>query len=431
MMKIKKGFFTLLLLGNFSISNAQRSLMNYIDSAKINSPLIKDNQNQTEANRLEIERLKAQFTKPQVGLNGNYFFAPILSTDNNKTSLELNSKGAQKYYGYDLGLSNGGLYQGLVTITQPLFYQERYKAYEEQANISTQMNQNNIKLAVHDIEKFVTDQYILCLLDLNQTRYAQDMVELLEQQRVIVQKLVSSALLKQSDYSLLNIEYKNFEEQLLLSRANYRKDVMDLNILAGINDTSLVAIDTLVLAPHIDASSFASQYLEGFRLDSLNLAVSQKIFETRYKPQVNVFANSGLNTSNISTVPRRFGVGAGVSVIWNFYDGKQKDITRRKTAILLNSVSSYRDNFLSVNEVRKNKFITELGSYKERAALLQQQLSDYQSVINSYRRELLSGQQTVINFINTIRNMALIQRDYALLQTNQLLLINAYNYWNW
>lgn len=430
-MKLRILFFNLLLLATISVSYAQRSLNNYIDSAKRNSPLIKDNRNQSEANRLEIERLKAQFTKPQIGINGEYFFAPIVSTDNNKTTLQLNSKGAEKYYGYDLGLSNGGLYQVMITATQPIFNQDRFKTYEEQATVNNLVIENNIRLASHDIEKFVTDQYILCLLDIQQTKYASDMVNLLEQQRTIVQKLVSSALLKQSDLSLLNIEYKNFENELITSKANYRRNLMDLNILAGINDTSLATLDTLVLTPHIEATSLASQYLERFRLDSLNLAVSQKIFETRYKPQVNLYANSGLNTSNISTIPRGLGVGAGVSVIWNFYDGKQKDITRRQTSFLLRSVSSYRDNFLSVNEVRKNKFITELSSYNERAALLQQQLNDYQSVINSYRRELLSGQQSVINFINIIRNMGLIQRDYALLQTNQLLLINAYNYWNW
>lgn len=429
-MKLKSIFFGLFLLTTTSVVHAQRALQDYLTAAQQNSPLIKDNQNLSKVNQLEVERLRAQFTKPVIGLNANYNFSPIIATDNN-TTIELNSKGSQKYYGYDLGLTNGGLYQGLVTVTQPLFYSERYKAYEEQANIYSQVNQNNIKLAVHDIEKYVIDQYILCLLDLQQSKYAEDMMNLLRQQKVIVQKLVAAALLKQSDQNLVNIEYGNFENLLMLNRANYRRNLMDLNILAGINDTSLVLLDTVYLTPRTDISSFSSQYLQRFRLDSLNLTATQKVFETRYKPQVNVFANSGLNAANISTLPRRFGVGGGVSLIWNFYDGKQKDITRRKTNLLLQSVNSYRDNFLAINDVRKNKFLAELNSYNERGALLQQQLKEYQSVIDSYRRELLSGQQSVINMINTIRNMGIVQRDYSLLQTNQLLLINAYNYWNW
>lgn len=429
-MKLKSIFFGLLLLFTTSTLYAQRSVQDYIEAAQQNSPLIKENENLSKANQLEVQRLKAQFTKPAIGLNANYNFSPILSTDNG-TALVLNSKGAKNYYGYDLGLSNGGQLQGLVGISQPLFYTQRFRAYEEQANIYGQINQNNIKLAVHDIEKYVVDQYILCLLDLRQSKYAEEMVNLLGQQRVIVQKLVSNALLKQSDLGLVDIEYTNFQNQLAFNRANYRRNLMDLNILAGINDTTTILLDTLILYPRADVSSFSSAYLQRFYLDSLNLTATQKVFETRYKPQVNIFANSGLNAANFSALPRRFGVGGGISLIWNFYDGNQKAITRRKTNVLQQSVAVYRDNFLAVNDVRKNKFLTELNSYKERGVLLQQQLREYRSVINSYKKELLYGQQSVINFINTIRNMGIVQRDYSLLQTNELLLINAYNYWNW
>lgn len=430
-MKLKSIFFVSFLFIASSVLHAQRSLQEYINAAQQNSPLIKNNQNLSKANQLEVERLKAQFTKPQVGLTGNFLFAPILATDDNAASLQLNSKGADKYYGYALGATNGGQYQGLVTITQPILNQERYKTYAEQANINSRINENNIKLAGHDIEKFVTDQYILCLLDLQQSNYATDMMNLLLGQREIVKKLATSSLVKQSDFSLINIEYKNFETLLATNKANYRRDLMDLNILAGIGDTALVQLDTLVLTLRNNYASVTSQYEDRFRLDSLNLDATQKVFETRYKPQVNLFANSGLNAVSFSNIPRRFGVGAGVSVVWNFYDGKQKEITQRKTKYLMQSIASYRENFLIQNDVRKNKFLTELNSYQERSALLQEQLNDYQQVINSYKKEILFGQQSIINFTNVIKSMAVVQRDYLLLQTNRLLLINAYNYWNW
>lgn len=430
-MQFKLYLSGLFLLIAISVLHAQRSLQNYIEAAKQNSPLIKDNRNLSKVNQLEVERLRAQFTKPQIGLTGNFLFAPILSTYNGNTTLALNSKGADKYYGYDLGASNGGQYQGLIAITQPILNQERYKIYAEQANISRRINQNNIKLAAHDIEKFVTDQYILCLLDLQQSNYASEMMNLLTGQKEIVKKLANNSLVKQSDFALINIEYKNFESLFAISKANYRRDFMELNILAGINDTTLVLLDTLVLAIRYDNASIASQYEERYLLDSLYIDASQKVFETKYKPQVNVFANSGLNALNISTIPRRFGVSAGLSVIWNFYDGKQKAISRSKSKYLLQSVASYRDNFLVQNDLRKYKFMTELNSYKERSVLLQEQLNEYMQVIDSYKKEMLFGQQSVINFTNVIKSMSAVQRDYLLLQTNRLLLINAYNYWNW
>jgi len=73
-MRLKFLFLFCLLSSITLVLNAQRSLSDFIDSAQRNSPLIKDNQNQSKANLLEIERLKAQFTKPQVGITGNYLF---------------------------------------------------------------------------------------------------------------------------------------------------------------------------------------------------------------------------------------------------------------------------------------------------------------------------------------------------------------------
>ena len=46
---------------------AQRDLSFYVEQAKINSPLIQDNRNQSEAAHLEIDRLKAFYTKAQIG----------------------------------------------------------------------------------------------------------------------------------------------------------------------------------------------------------------------------------------------------------------------------------------------------------------------------------------------------------------------------
>jgi len=106
-----------------------------------------------KVNELEAKRLKAIYTKAQIGITANYLFAPIIATDNNKTVFEPNSSGAVNYYGYDLGASNGGEYRAMVNVTQPLFGAEKYKTAAEQVNVETRINENNTKLTTHDIEK--------------------------------------------------------------------------------------------------------------------------------------------------------------------------------------------------------------------------------------------------------------------------------------
>ncbi len=130
---------------------AQEDLVFYIDQAKTNSPLIQDNKNQSEAARLEIDRLKAFYTKAQISVSGNYQFSPIISRDNGQSDFVLNPEAAEKYSGYDLAASNGGVYQGFVNYTQPIFNETRFKASAEQALVGAQINENTMQLTSHDL----------------------------------------------------------------------------------------------------------------------------------------------------------------------------------------------------------------------------------------------------------------------------------------
>ncbi|TWI81132.1 outer membrane protein TolC [Lacibacter cauensis] len=426
--KMQKLILALLLLAT-NICFAQNNLSYYTTAAKQNSPLINDNKNQSKANQLDAERLKALYTKPQIGVTANYLFSPIISTDNNKTSFEPNSNGATNYYGYDFAATNGGTYQALLNVTQPLFNGQRYKTASEQLTVTSQINQNNSKLTEHDIEKIVTDQYILCLQDNKQTDYAEAMVKLLEDQKDVLKKLVESSIYKQSDLTLLNIEHQNYLAQLTNFKATYRRDLMDLNILCGINDTALVQLQNTNLTLNSTVSN--SMFLEKYHLDSLNLIAQQKAFELKYKPQVSLFANTGLNAVYAPTIPKRFGISAGLTFTYNFFDGNQKSINRNKTQVLEQSVSFYKSNFITQNTVRKSKILTELQSYTDRISIAEQQLKDYKVLLNSYKKEILSGQLSIINYTMVLKNMATAQRDYTLLFSQQQSLINAYNYWNW
>ena len=63
---------------------------------------------------------------------------------------------------------------------------------------------NNIHLEKHQLERTVTEQYILCLLDKKQIELADSTGNILTQQENIVRKLVESGLAKQSDLHLLD-----------------------------------------------------------------------------------------------------------------------------------------------------------------------------------------------------------------------------------
>jgi outer membrane protein TolC len=409
--------------------NAQNTFEYYLEKAKLNSPLIADNKNQSKANQLEAERLKAQYTKAQLNVTANYLFTPIINRDNGDSRFEANSNGAEKYYGYDLAASNGGQYQALLTLTQPLFNTTRYQTFAEQSLIASQVNENNVRLSVHDVEKAVGDQYILCLLDKQQWQFTDSLVQILEGQQAIVKKLTQSGLMKQSDLSLLTIELQGQRNARINFLTTYKRDLLDLNVLCGISDTSFVVLPELNLSLNPDTTT--SHFLAKYTLDSLNLRAQQKVFELKYKPVVSAYANGGLNAVYAPTIPSRLGVGAGLSFTWNIFDGHQRNINEQKTNALLRSVSTYKNYFNVQNNVRKERIAKEIQGLDQRLQILQEQLAEYTTLMTYYKKELMQGQLPVINYINVLKTQTASKRDLLILQTNRLLLINLYNYWNW
>ncbi|WP_162550335.1 TolC family protein [Hymenobacter nivis] len=410
-----------------------RNLDFYLVQARDNSPLTHEIRNQGQAAQLETERLRAFYTKATGTLVANYTFVPVLSQDNGRTQLSYSADAnSNRYVGYDLALSNGALYQGYAQVTQPLFSQKRFEAYAQQAQGLALSQQNLARLSLHDLERFVGDQYILCRQDLDQLSYVRELLDILGRQRLLVQKLVDASLLKRSDYLLLNIEVETQQIFLNTYRTAYHRDLLNLNVLCGIGDTSEVALAPTELSlrgqgPLVGLSGFTERY----RLDSLVLMANQRVFETRYQPLVSAFANSGLNAVALSDIPRRFGASAGLSLSMYLFDGHQRQFSRDRTSVLLETTRAYQRNFATVNPVRQQQLLYELRQIEGRQRLARAQIASYRQVLDSYKRETIAGQLSVIFYVQVLKNYAVAARDLVLLENNRLLLVNLYNYWTW
>jgi hypothetical protein len=407
---------------------AQYDLQTYIQAAKENSPFIKDNKNQSEATKIEVERLKALYTKPQVGITAGYLLAPVVSQDNGKTTLLLNPENPNKYFGQETALTNGGLYQALIGVNQPLFMQSKFKVIADEAMINTKANDNNILLTNFELEKIITDQYLLCLQDLNKINFLKKYISLLNEQKDLVTKLVNGSVFKLSDVTLLNIEMQSQLISLQTIQASYKKNLMDMNTIAGITDTAYHEVNATTL--QLSAANNSSSFIQKYSLDSSILTAQQRVFELRYKPQWNVFANGGLNASYISTLPRRIGVTAGITYTKTLFDGRQREINQRRTATLLKTAQAYKENFINQNTIRRNNLLEQIKAIDQRGSLTEAQVKEYDKLLGYYKQELIRGQLSVINYVNTIKSAIALENEFIIMQTNRQLLINTYNYWN-
>jgi len=413
------------LLIVFKITNAQQRNLNFfLEKAKITSPLIQKNKNDTKIIELDLKQTERILKNPEINLESNVLFAPIITHTNNTNRLDITSAGADNYSGYDLGITNGGQYQAFVSLKQPLLGSMNYKVYSQKSDISHKQNENSTTMTIHEIEQLVGYQYILCLKS-----KAQIVQKQLDEQLSIMKKLVEQAVYKQSDLMLLQIERQNLELSNKSFEDDYKNNMYDLNLLCGIKDSAEVDIQYLNLQLKPESLS-DSQFLASYKLDSLGIIADQSISELKYKPQLSAFANAGLNAVNVPTF-NRLGFSAGLTFSLNLYDGNQRKLEKEKSSMNINTLQFEKNHFITQREINKDKIKSQLKSLDERRLILENQLSQYDKLYKVYENELSQGLVSVMDFKNLLKDITTKKQDYLLQEMEKQLLVNSYNYWNY
>jgi outer membrane protein TolC len=311
---------------------------------------------------------------------------------------------------------------------QPLLSGSKYKTYVNKADISRQINENSITLTIHELEQVVGYQYLLCLRSLKEAENSLSLIRDLEEQYALIQKLVENGVYKQTDLMLMQIELENYNLEYKGYQAEYISNLYDLNLICGISDTIVVGLQDIEFK--INPETVAkSGFLTGFRLDSLNILSDQAVNELKYKPQLDLFADAGLNAVYLP-YPRRLGLSAGMAFSWNIFDGHQKNIQREKSAVNLQTLEFRKNKFMTQNEISRNKILSQLNLVEERIMLNEMQSGKYKHLAGAYSKELSLGEASVMDFKNLLKDIAAKNRELLQLRMEKQFLINSYNYLN-
>jgi len=428
--KVKKIAICLLLItSDLLIINAQtRDIGYYLGHAKENSPLINQSNNEKKIISLDLQQMNRILYKPEINVISGFTFSPVISRDNNDGGFHLVSEGATDYIGHDLALTDGGQYQALVSMRQPLLSGSKYRAYENKADISQQINENNITLTIHELEQVVGYQYLLCIRSLKEAENSLSLIASIKEQYALIKKLVENGVYKQTDLMLMQIELENYNVEYEGYRAEYISNLYDLNLICGISDTTIVGLRDIEFEIN-PAPVAGSGFLTGFKLDSLNILSEQAVNELRYKPQLDLFADAGLNAVYLP-YPRRLGLSAGLALTWNIFDGHQKNIQREKSAVNLHTLEFRKNNFMTQNEISKNKVLKQINSVDERILLNEKQAARYEHLAEAFSKELSIGEASVMDYKNLLKDIFAKKQESLQLKMEKQFLINSYNFLN-
>ena len=404
---------------------SQNNLDYYLTAALKNSPVIKEYENSKFISDLEKKRVNAENVLPQMSLSANYQYFPYF----NNGGRYVTTNPGPDAIGYDIGITNGGFYSAQFNIEKNIFNGGMVGALEEQQDIVAKSQNNNIIFEGHSIRKQVTDKYLAALQSQMNYKFADETLKNISDQLSVTAGLVNQGLAKQSDYLLLQVEEGNQKIEYNKAFAEFKNNLFTLFTLCGITDTQSVVLENVSLTPKPIKGN--SKFFSKYELDSLSVSSQQKIFESKYQPQVRLFFNTGLNAVELQGIQRKFGLSAGIDFSLPIYDGNQRDITRQQNEISQKTISDYKNYFSIQLQNERTGALNQLKSIANNLKQLGDQLKSYKTILNLKRNEVNQGQISMIEYLTILKNYIDLSKSQINTEIEYQTQINNYNYWNW
>ena len=347
-------FFSLCMVIN--AYSQTRTLNEYLTAGKSRSAALRDYRNQFAALAFDSLRIIASF-KPKVDFTGRAMIAPVIGG-----------------FGYDSTVTNGADYNALIAASQTLFQGGNQDLQLEKLRAQRQALEATAKIAELDLVKIVTSQYIAAYSNLHALESAEESLRLLDEQKEILKELVKQGVYSQGDYLNLLISRQQQAIALLQIRVQYRTDLLKLNKVSGIVDTSYVILIEPQFPPASSVPIYQSLRARQFQLDSLNLELERSLLDWNYKPKLSWFADAGLMTADLPTVYKYFGFSAGLNFTFPIYDGGQRNLDYEKFNLSLQS-----------NELKSRAFFLETNLQR---LIFEDQIRAQDTLIVEYRKQL-------------------------------------------
>ena len=414
----------------FQFINAQRTanLDFFIAQALANAPALSENENLQKIGALQESIIKAQQNSFQVNATSDVLFAPYFN--NNGRVISTSIAPSSSAYGYDVGITNGGLYSAQINVTKQLFN----KAATANLLFQNKIKNNTLSLSAqeveHNLKKTISDAYVTAYQLQLQEQFTQEILKDLQNRLQVIEVLVKHAILQESDYLLLQLDIDSKKLELKQIQSNLRVALNQVFTLSGITSQAHIIISE----PHFNTPSSAKKenfYLRKFKNDSLQIKADEAVFDNAYKPQITAYGNTGLNAVEIPNITHKIGMSAGLQISIPIYDGKQRKFTHQQNLLKEQNLEFYKTNAAVQLTNNLQSITNQLDALSENKLLLDNQLKKQQSILEIYKGKLVQGQISIVDYLNVIQSYKLNKYTQIQMQTNIWLLQNQYNFINW
>ena len=420
-----RGFLLLMLFVSAPILKGQTLLQEYVDSARLNSPAIVQLKKQIQILELEKKSIKATYKAPKGYLSSEVDLTPYFNNNGDLFSTNPSSKAI----GYDVAVTNGGLYSALMNVDVPVFVKKttaNAMNWQEQ-----QINALKIQLKNSDfaLQQQIAGLYYNALSAQLAYHTQKESVKLMSHEVKLLNVLTRKGLYKIVDFELLKTSLFSDSIKMKNMAITFQLQLMQLKSFCGITDSSInkLQMEDMALSTPRNKNSV---YLLPYTNDSLTAVAENKLFNNRYEPSVTFYSNAGLNAVQLPGIQHNFGLGVGLRLTYTLFDGRQKQVNKAQSLIRINQASELKE--LKSKDIQLKR-VELLKAIEGTRKSLQQQgklTKDYQNLISLYKTEVQKGQVSITAFLMALKNYNDMKLSYGLQQISLNKLINQYNYWN-
>ena len=408
-MKIR--FFFVALLCFCKLFSQQKDLNYFLLKAQKNSPLLFDLKNQIRTNSFDSLLLRAGY-KPQINANAFANYAPIIDS-----------------LGYDTAVTNGQTLTALIGIRKNIIPKSVTNSQANSYRIIKEGLILNRKIALKDLNKAITSQYISASGTLAQISYNQKIETLLKDEGQILKKLTQNSVYKQTDYLIFLSTIKAQEYTVLQYKQQYQTDLGLLNYLSGEVDSTTVKLSKPIIELKTTLKPEKSIFFKSFEIDSLRFQNQNKLIDNAYKPQFAVLADAGYLSSFALKPYRNFGFSLGAGFSIPIFDGGQRSLNHQRIGVALETNLAYKNNFSKQYQQQLLLLHQKLKQAKSLQIQLQSQVQIVETLIAAHKKLLVTGDAQITEYVLALGNLIAIKNGISQNEINTLQLINEINYW--
>ncbi|MHB9055990.1 MAG: TolC family protein [Paludibacteraceae bacterium] len=373
---------------NFLPLSAQtiKSNEDYVKAAVKNSPLLYDYENQKLSLKLDSAKLMADY-----GLKVNAFadlmYAPVING-----------------WGYDNALSNGQFATTGIRASKDIIGEKNLKSRLNSYKLSENQLNDQKRLSEQTLRLTVNEQYINTYVLQEQLSIYQEIVNLLEKEEKLLNKLTQAAVFSQTEYLTFLVTLQQNELSFQQVKADFHNKLSVLNAISGLVDTTTYQLSKPLSDEKMAMPFIESIYAKMNQNDSLKLENEAIIIKNEYKPKLSVYADTGYSSSFIKSPYQNFGGSVGLNLTVPLYDGNKQKMLLQQNAIAQDTRSKYYEYNQNQYVQKVNLLYQQIIQMRQMLNTSDEQLKYSQTLINANLKQLPTGDIRVTDFIVSINN---------------------------